>query len=144
MTYSFGARSESLLSGVHPELQRLAREAIRTCPFDFAVTEGARDAETQAQKLAEGKSKVKISKHQAVPSQAVHLDPYPVLYPQDSDSPMIKTKKYARYYMLSMHVRGTAARLGIPIRWGGAWDGSYDILNNKFDDLAHYELGSPK
>ena len=140
MTYSFGARSENLLGGVHPELQRLAHEAIRTSPLDFAVTEGARDAATQAEKLAKGLSKVPFSKHQFVPARAVHFDPYPILYPQDSDPPMTKTKKYARYYMLSMHIREVAARLYIPIRWGGAWDNSYDILNNTFDDLAHYEL----
>ena len=140
MPYSFGARSESLLGSVHPELQRLAREAIRTSPMDFTVTEGARNAATQADKFTKGLSRVRFSKHQLVPAQAVHFDPYPVLYPQDSDPPMIKTKKYARYYMLSMHIRATAIRLVIPVRWGGAWDNSYDILNNDFDDLAHYEL----
>ena len=142
MTYSFSARSESLLSGVHSELQRLAREAIHTCPFDFAVTEGAREAATQAEKFAKGLSKVPFSKHQLVPAQAVHLEPYPIMYPQPDDAKMEIVKKYARYYMLAQHVRATATRLGIPIRWGGDWDGDYDIMDQTFDDLAHYELES--
>ena len=142
MAYSFGARSASLLSGVHPELQRLAREAIANSPFDFAVTEGARDAATQAEKFAKGLSKVPFSKHQIVPAQAVHFDPSPVRYPLPGDAPMVATKIYMKYAMLAMHVRLTAQRLGIPIRWGGDWDGDYDIMDQTFDDLAHYELES--
>jgi peptidoglycan L-alanyl-D-glutamate endopeptidase CwlK len=33
-----------------------------------------------------------------------------------------------------------AKQLGVKLRWGGDWDGDGNRLNNKFNDLAHFEL----
>ena len=141
--YSFGSRSQAFLLTCHPELIQLGEEAIRTSPFDFSCTEGVRSAEVQRQKVVAKLSKVTFSKHQVIPSRAVHFDPFPVDYPKPGEEPVMDTvKKYARYYMLAMHILATAARLGIRVRWGGDWDGDYDIRDQKFDDLAHYELRS--
>ena len=37
-------------------------------------------------------------------------------------------------------VKGIALMLGIPIRWGGDWNGNNDLKDNNFDDLPHFEL----
>lgn|SRR3990167_83307 len=139
----FGERSLKLLNTCHPKLVELGLKAIETSPFDFACTDGLRDAETQNQKFLEGLTKVQFSKHQQTPSEAVHFEPYPIMYPQPTDAQMTVVKKYARYYMLALHVMQTAKDLGITIRWGGDWDGDGDIMDQTFDDLAHFELKNP-
>jgi hypothetical protein len=37
-------------------------------------------------------------------------------------------------------VIGTAALMGISIRWGGDWDRDTYTKDNSFDDLVHFEL----
>ena len=48
-------------------------------------------------------------------------------------------KQMARWYYFGGFVLGTAAQMGIDIRWGGDWDGDRDIHEQNFDDLVHYE-----
>ena len=138
--FKFGRRSESFLTTCELDLQTLGWEAIRTSPVDFSCTEGHRDSEEQALKYQAGLSKVKVSLHEGVPSRAVHFDPYPIMYPLEDEPRMDYVKKYARYYMLAMHILLVAQRLGLRVRWGGDWDGDFDILDQTFDDLAHWEL----
>ncbi len=141
--YSFGSRSRAFLLTCHSDLIQLGEEAIRTSPFDFSCTEGVRSAEVQRQKVAAKLSKVTFSKHQVVPSRAVHFDPFPVQYPKPGEEPlMVTVKAYARYYMLAVHIMTTAKRLNIDVRGGFDWDGDFDIQDQTFDDLAHYELRS--
>lgn len=33
-----------------------------------------------------------------------------------------------------------AKKQGIPIVWGGDWDGDYDVTDNRLMDMAHYQL----
>ena len=37
-------------------------------------------------------------------------------------------------------VLSTASQLGIKIRWGGDWDGDFDLKDQSFIDLPHFEL----
>ena len=37
-------------------------------------------------------------------------------------------------------VTGLAKQKGIPLRWGGDWDGDNNFKDNRFDDLVHFEL----
>ena len=138
--FSFGTRSRAILDTCHTDLIRLGEEAIKDSKVDFACTDGYRTAETQARKVAEGLTKVAFSKHQHSPSLAVHFEPWPILYPEAGLAAMENTKRYARYYMLAGYIMIVAERLGIPIRWGGDWDGDHDIMDQTFDDLAHFEL----
>lgn len=141
MGFKFGRASRENLETCEERLVRLGEEAIATSPIDFSCTEGYRDLETQMKKFAEGKSKVTQGKHNVRPSHAVHFVPYPIIWPRPGEEPVMDTvKAYARFYMLAMHIRATAERLGINIRWGGDWDGDYDITDQNFDDLSHWEI----
>jgi len=125
---SFGKRSLDNLATAHPELQRLFGEVIKVT--DCTVICGHRGEDDQNRAVAEGKSKVRYptSKHNAMPSLAVDVVPYPVDW-DDTD----------RFFFLAGVVMGTAASLGIGIRWGGDWngDGKY---TERFRDLPHFEL----
>ena len=43
--------------------------------------------------------------------------------------------------MLAHHIMATAKRLGYNnMRWGGDWDKDFDLDDQTFNDLCHFEL----
>jgi len=127
----FSEKSLSRLSTAHPDLQKLFREVIRH--FDCTVLEGRRTVERQRELVAVGRSKTMNSKHLPDPetglSNAVDVIAWPVNW---GDT--------ARHYYFGGFVRGVAAVLGIPIRWGGDWDSDTQVRDQSFNDLVHFEL----
>ena len=71
-------RSLDNLAQCHPNLQKIAAEAIKE--FDFIVICGHRGKEDQNKAYAMGKSKLKWpnSKHNKVPSLAMDIVPWPL------------------------------------------------------------------
>ena len=124
MTYRFGARSESRLEGVHPDLVRVVRRALELSTVDFSVTEGLRTKERQAELFKDGKSKTLNSRH--ITGDAVDL--YPVskagkdLAPADF-APIVKA------------MRAAAAELGIPVVHGADW--GWDSPHHELDRKAY-------
>jgi peptidoglycan L-alanyl-D-glutamate endopeptidase CwlK len=35
---------------------------------------------------------------------------------------------------------GIASGLGIKLRWGGNWNGDFNLKDNKFQDIGHFEV----
>ena len=125
----FSKRSLNNLIGIHPDMIKVMKEAIKDTPIDFVITEGVRTAVRQRQLYKEKKSKcdgyIKKSNHQVKPDgygHAVDLYPLPIQY-SDAEP----------YIKLSKHIKSTAERLGIKIKWGGDF--------KTFIDRPHYELG---
>jgi len=127
----FSKRSLRKLATCHPDLQRLFREVIKH--FDCMVGEGYRGKQRQASLFNQGRSRLEFpnSEHNKVPSRAIDAAPWPVDW-TDRD----------RFHFFAGFVLSEAIKLGIPIRWGGCWSGNWvnGFRNNKFDDLAHFEL----
>ncbi len=73
-----GKTSIKHLTTCHSDLQRLAHVVI--LEYDFKVLEGFRDEETQNLAFDNGLSKLQWpnSKHNAKPSEAIHMVPYPI------------------------------------------------------------------
>jgi len=126
---SFGASSKAQLDTVHPRLKELFNEVVKT--FDCKVICGYRTQGDQDKAFEAGLSKVQWpnSKHNSYPSLAVDVAPYPVDW-----------KDLNRFYHFGGYVRAVADRLGIKIRWGGDWDGDFDLKDQNFFDLPHFEL----
>lgn len=126
---SFGDRSKRNLETCDRRLQEVAYEAIKY--RDFTVTEGHRGMEAQNAAFHAGLSKLKwdLSKHNQIPSKAVHFVPFPIDW-NDLD----------RFYFLGGFVVAIGEKVSITIRWGGDWDMDGEIRDQTFDDLAHYEL----
>lgn len=131
----FGKHSEARLLTCHPDLQRVLREAIIDGP-DFTVLCGHRGQADQDAAVAAGLSKTPFptSKHNAQPSLAVDIAPYPIDW-----------NDHARFRALADHVMAAAARLGVRLRWGGDWDGDGKTRQDgdpdeRFVDLPHFEL----
>ena len=127
----FGRRSRKNLESCNEDLQELFNEVIKY--FDCTVLEGHRGKDRQNSLFEEGKTKVKFpdGRHNSFPSRAVDIVPYPV----DWDD-----RERMSYF--AGFVKGIASTMGIPIRWGGDWNGNNDLKDNNFDDLPHFELNS--
>lgn len=130
----FSQISNDRLKTCAPELQRLFAEVIKT--YDCTIICGYRTAAEQAEHLKNGKTKVKQSKHNEQPAQAIDVSPYPI--PENWGA--INFKERARFYHFAGYVKGIAETLKIPIRWGGDWNGNNKFSDQTFDDLVHFEL----
>jgi peptidoglycan LD-endopeptidase CwlK len=116
MIYTLGNKSRTELFGVHPDLVRVVERAIAITTQDFAVHDGLRTPEGQAQLIASGASHTLKSKHLPQAdgfSHAVDLVPY------------INGKlrwEWSPIFKIAVAVDTAAAELGIELRWGGVWD----------------------
>lgn len=126
---SFSQLSLDKLATVDRRLYDLCTDAIKI--MDFTVITGHRDQAEQDADFAAGRSKLKFpnGKHNASPSLAVDLAPFPVNW-----------KDTSRFYVLAGIMLASAANRGIKIRWGGNWNGDFDLKGNKFNDIGHYEI----
>jgi peptidoglycan LD-endopeptidase CwlK len=124
-----GGHSEMRYHSLHEKLKRLM-DAVAV-DTDIMILEGFRDEATQHKYFTQGASKVDWpnGKHNTFPSHAVDIAPCPLNW---YDKPA--------FVALSRKVMEKAKELGIPIRWGGDWDGDGDMKDQKFNDLVHYEL----
>lgn len=111
MAYVFGARSRYRLQGVHPDLAAVANRAIQISEIDFAVAEGLRTTERQAELVKAGASKMMNSRH--ITGHAIDLAAF-VGGELRWDWPL--------YYKIAAAMKIAAAELGVPIEWGAVWD----------------------
>lgn len=126
---NFSSASLKELNSCHPDLQRLFLEVVKT--YDCTVLCGYRNELDQNTAYKTGKSKLKYpdSYHNEIPSRAADVVPYPI------DWNNIKA-----FYHFAGFVRATAIQMGIELRWGGDWDSDFDLDDQKFNDLPHFEL----
>lgn len=134
MSYQFGVESLKVYAEIHPDLQRLADELIKY--VDFMLREGYRDDATQQRMFDEKKSKALPgqSLHNRKPSMAVHFIPSPI---PPSDRALTERLDYTYF---AGAVKLMALVLGIKVRWGGDWNNNWKTGDNRFNDLAHFEL----
>jgi len=125
----FGTKSKKRLKTCDEDLIFLFEIVVKY--FDCSVLEGHRGKKLQNKYFKEGKSKLKFPEgnHNKKPSKAVDVVPYPISF---SDR--------ERMTYFAGFVKGVAAILGIPIRWGGDWNSNTEVKDNDFDDLPHFEL----
>ena len=130
---NFSQTSKDKLATCDPRLQLVFNEVIKH--VDCTILCGNRSKVDQDKAVAEGKSKTPwpTSKHNAMPSKAVDVAPYPI----DWSS---KTKTLARFYFFAGYVKSAANSMNIKIRWGGDWDSDLDFTDQNFDDLPHFEI----
>lgn len=126
---SFSKISEERLATCDPRLEQLFREVVKI--HDCMVLCGHRTEAEQDEALRTGKSQKAFpnSKHNSSPSLAVDVAPYPVDW-----------KDLKRFWHFAGVVRGVAAGLGVKVRWGGDWDRDFDLNDQQFNDLPHFEI----
>lgn len=125
----FSKTSAARLATCHPDLIKVFTRVLELC--DCSILCGHRTEEEQNAAFAEEKSQVQYpnGKHNTLPSRAVDAAPYPIDW-NDRE----------RFSYFAGLVVGVGASMGIAIRWGGDWDNDFDLKDNNFDDLVHFEL----
>lgn len=119
---SFGSNSKRILAELHPDLQRVANEAIKE--IDFSLICGYRGKVEQERAFKSGASRAHFghSPHNFKPARAFDILPYPfegwhVITPFEQRGQVI------------MRV---AQRIGVPLTWGKTFSGIVDY--------PHFEL----
>jgi peptidoglycan L-alanyl-D-glutamate endopeptidase CwlK len=112
---SFNSASLEHLGQCHPELQKVALEAIKS--FHFRVICGHRGKAAQDKAFAEKKSKVRWpnSKHNKKPSLAMDCVPVPLDW-----------NDIASFRNMASHMKAAARKVGVSIKWGGDFKGFFD------------------
>ena len=127
MAHPFSTTSRDRLKTVDPRLRAVVEKAADR--WDIKVLEGHRSSRRQQQLFMAGKSKVRRGKHNEDPSLAIDIAPCPINW-QDTEP----------FHRLAEHVLGIANVMGVPLRWGGDWDGDTDLTDQTFNDLVHFEI----
>ena len=126
---SFGSKSKERLASCDPRIQQILNEVIKH--VDCSVISGYRGESEQSQLYLDGKSKLRYPKssHNQYPSLAVDVVPYPVDWND--------TRRFDRF---AGFVQGVAQSMGVTLKWGGDWDQDWDLKDNRFNDLPHFQI----
>ncbi len=119
--YVLGQRSLARLEGVHPDLVKVVKRAIKLTPVDFTVVEGLRSIETQRRYVAKGASQTMRSRH--LTGHAVDIAPI-------IDG--VVRWDWPLFHKIAPAMMDAAKELGVPLEWGGSW--------RTFKDGPHFQL----
>lgn len=142
MVYNFSQTSLNRLNGVHPNLVKVMKEAIKNSPFDFMITQGLRTVKDQQALYAKGRTLpggkvtncdgvVKKSNHQAKVDGYGYAIDFAIW-----ENGAINWNDSKKYIVVANHIIETGKRLGILIESGAFW--------KSFKDYPHIELSSAK
>jgi peptidoglycan LD-endopeptidase CwlK len=125
----FSKRSLKSLAELHPDLQRVASEAINE--VDFVILDAQRGRAEQEKAFKAGNSKAHFgqSAHNWIPAVALDVVPYPIDF-----------NNVAGFKAIAKAFLAAAKRLDVPLRWGGDWDMDGDWKDERFLDWGHFEL----
>lgn len=124
--FKLSQRSLSRLDGVHPDLVKVVKRAIKITPLDFGVSEGIRTLETQKQYVADGKSTTLNSKHLPQDDGLSHaVDLYVFV-----DGQVTWEHKHFRKVVQAMFT--AAIDMGVQLEAGALW--------RDFLDSPHFQL----
>lgn len=136
----FGKLSTKNLGECDSRLQKIFNEVIKY--YDCKIICGHRDEATQDYLYSIERTELQWpnGKHNVKPSMAIDVAPYPVVFPNKRKRPETYSKELGKLYFFAGYVIATAKQMGITLRFGGDWDMDNDFLDNKFDDLFHFEI----
>jgi len=148
---SFGERSRSRMIGVHTDLCHVAEEVVKDYDCTIPFNGGHRTKEIQNGLYPTySKKKWPYSYHNCTapritPGGFILFGSSPVslaidLVPYYKTEPHIDWNDTEGFYHFAGLVRGIARSMGVPITWGGDWDGDYDLDDQSFYDLGHFQL----
>ena len=121
MVFKLSEKSQSKLGLVHPDLRAVVEAAIKVTTVDFVVGEGLRTLDRQRELVAAGASQTMNSRH----LRGLAVDLFALVGGKITWQPKV-------YSQIADAMLSSAAKLHIPIRWGGSF--------LSFPDLVHFEL----
>lgn len=129
MSYRYGRESRTQLRTCDGRLQEILNEAIKV--MDLKVLQGHRGEADQNAAFDRGASELRwpFGEHNALPSKAVDVVPYPVNW-----------EDVRRFWFMAGLMFGIAEGLGHRLRWGRDWDRDMDFDDQKLNDMPHFEI----
>lgn len=138
--YALSPASIRKLEGVHPDLVRVVKQAIRITNQDFSILEGVRTPERQKKLYAQGRTEpgeivtwTLKSNHFINPEtgygHAVDIVPYPL----DWNDPK-------KFDAIAKAMFSAAKELKVNLRWGADWDQDGKPREKGESDSPHFEL----
>ena len=132
---AFGRRSEQRLITCHESLRLLFRTVVQA--RDCAIVCGRRGRDEQERAFDQGLSQLHYpdSNHNAEEpelSRAVDVAPW--------IAGGIPWRDGKAFIYFAGYVSRVADELGIPVRWGGDWDGDLALDDQRLNDYPHFEL----
>jgi peptidoglycan L-alanyl-D-glutamate endopeptidase CwlK len=130
--YKLSSSSRQKLIGVHSDLVKVVERAIEITTVDFTVLEGPRTYERQQQLFDAGSSWTMNSRHLRTKGPKEDI---PTAKAVDLGAWVDGEVSWAwpPYYEIARAMKTAAKELGIPIEWGGDWNGEEA-------DGPHYQL----
>jgi len=127
--FSYSKESLKQLNTCDDRIKSVFLEVIKY--VDCTILEGFRGEALQNKYYREGKSGKQWpnGEHNTSPSKAVDC----MVYPIDWKEPM-------RQCLFAGFVLGVAESMGIKLRWGGDWDGDFNLKEHTLFDTSHFEL----
>ena len=142
--FAYGTGSVEKLETCHPELQRIADEALRLSPYDITIIHGWRNMEEQNALEADGKSTKRFpdSRHNKTDAPNV-IDPHKMSDALDF-APWVNNTIYWNDTHIFAVIAGcfyaAAENLGLTLRWGGDWDSDGQSSDQTLLDWGHVEI----
>lgn len=133
-------KNEALLNMCDERLRRLFHLVDKQTTVEI-LPSTIRTLEQQKDFFARGVSKTMTSKHLITPehpeSRAVDAAPWPHRWPKEGPD---KWVEWGRLYYFAGIVMRTAYDLKLPLRYGGDWNGNFELKDQNFYDGVHFEL----
>jgi len=133
-------KNEQLLNQCEGQLRELFHRVDTIVQVEI-LPSTIRTLEQQKAFVAAGTSKTMDSKHLISPehpfSRAVDAGPYPHRWPQEGSKDA--WKDWARLYYFAGVVVAVGREMGIDVRYGGDWNGNFELKDENFFDGVHFE-----
>lgn len=131
--FKFSQRSENNLRGVNAVLVQIIRRALELSEYDFAVIEGLRTQEKQAEYVSKGSSQTRNSRH--LTGHAVDILP-------SAMKPGMDWNENAHLFEpILQAIKQAADELGVILRFGKNWQSDPALPGQtKFPDYPHVEI----
>jgi len=134
-------KNQNFLNQCDARLRRIFYEVNKRTTVEI-LPSTIRTIEHQKYLVEMGVSKTMNSLHlideQHPFSRAVDAGPWPIIWPDKRNPKYVYT--IGQFYYFAGVVLEVAHELLIPIRYGGDWDGDFNVTNQTFYDLVHFEL----
>ncbi len=135
-------KNENLLNQCVPDLKMLFKSVEKQFAEVEILPSTIRTIEQQTEFVKNGTSKTINSKHLITPehplSRAVDASFAPMKWPVEGTADY--WKNWARLYYFAGVVMAEANTLGVMIRFGGDWNGNFNLKDENFFDGVHFEI----
>lgn len=140
--FRYGRTSKRHLETLEPRLRKLFVDLLALDIVDITLISGRRGEEEQNRLFREGKSQLRFpeSRHNGDPDGPLDAQGIPLSLAVDAAPYPIDWNDRERATLFSGLVLGFAEARGLKLRWGGDWNRNFEVEDNVFDDLHHFEL----